>query len=216
MARIVIIGCGRLGSALAASLSNAGHTLAVIDRDPAALRRLGTGFRGLQVAGHALDRAVLLQADVEHADACAVLTGDDAANTVISMVVRRRFRVPQVVTRCVEPQRTTLLRRHGIAVVTPATWAAVEVERLLVAREIHSLASLGSGEVEILALAVPPRLVGRHPLDLVQPGEWTVVALERLGRAVLPSERTLLEAGDVLVVAVQAPSRARLVAMFEP
>lgn len=216
MARIVIIGCGRLGSALATSLSNAGHTITVIDRDPAALRRLGTGFRGLHVAGHALDRPVLQHADLEHADACAVLTGDDAVNTVISMVVRRRFRVPQVVTRCMETQRATVLRRHGIAVVTPATWAAVEVERLLVAREVPSLASLGSGEVELLALAIPPRLVGRRPLDLAQPGEWTVVALERLGRAMLPTERTLLEAGDILVVAVHTPSRARLVAMFEP
>jgi trk system potassium uptake protein TrkA len=216
MARVVIIGCGRLGSALATSLSNTGHAVTVIDRDPAALRRLGAAFRGRYVAGHALDRPVLQQADLEHADACAVLTGNDAANAVISMVVRRRFRVPQVVTRCVEPQRATLLRRHGIAVVTPATWAAVEVERLLVAREVSSLVSLGSGEVELLALAVPPRLSGRRALELAQPGEWTIVALERLGRAMIPTERTLLEAGDILIVAVQAPSRARLVVMLEP
>lgn len=190
--------------------------ITVIDRDPAALRRLGPGFRGRHVAGHALDRAVLQQADLEDVDACAVLTGTDAANAVISMVARRRFRVPQVVTRCMEPQRATLLQRHGIAVVTPATWTAAEVERLLVAREVPSLASLGSGEVELLALAVPPRLIGRCPLDLTQPGEWTIVALERLGRAMLPTERTLLEAGDTLVVAVNTQSRARLVAMFEP
>jgi trk system potassium uptake protein TrkA len=212
----VIIGCGRLGSALATSLSNTGHAVTVIDRDPAALRRLGTGFGGQYVAGHALDRAVLQQADLEHADACGVLTGNDAANAVISMVVRRRFRVPQVVTRCVEPQRATLLRRHGIAVVTPATWAAVEVERLLVARELSSLVSLGSGEVELLAMAVPPRLSGRRALELAQPGEWTIVALERLGRAIIPTERTLLEVGDILIVAVHAPSRARFVAMLEP
>ena len=68
---IVIMGCGRVGSTLSHILEDRDNTVSVIDRDPEAFRRLGSAFKGDRVTGVGFDRAVLIQAGIERADAFA-------------------------------------------------------------------------------------------------------------------------------------------------
>ena len=71
---IVIMGCGRVGSTLAHELERRDHSVAIIDKDPAAFRRLGEHFRGRQITGLGFDRETLIAADIEHADAFAAVS----------------------------------------------------------------------------------------------------------------------------------------------
>ena len=73
----VIVGAGRLGLALATSLSDEGHDVVVVDRDPKSLGRLGSGFNGRTVLGTGIDKDVLLKAGIEQADFACAVTSDD-------------------------------------------------------------------------------------------------------------------------------------------
>ena len=100
---IVIMGCGRVGSTIAHTLEARGHSVAVIDQDADAFRRLGTEFTGITVTGIGFDRDVLTAAGIEHADAFAAVSSGDNSNIISARLARETFGVPRVVARIYDP-----------------------------------------------------------------------------------------------------------------
>ena len=96
---LVIMGCGRVGSSLALSLEAQGHSVAVVDSDESAFRRLGMGFSGRQVTGLGFDRDTLREAGIEEAQAFAAVSSGDNSNIVAARVARETFGVDNVVAR---------------------------------------------------------------------------------------------------------------------
>jgi trk system potassium uptake protein len=94
---IVIMGCGRVGSTIAHILEDQGHSVAVIDQDPDAFRKLRPGFKGTKITGIGFDRDVLIEAGVERADAFAAVSSGDNSNVIAARVVRESFGVERVV-----------------------------------------------------------------------------------------------------------------------
>lgn len=208
--KIIVIGCGRWGSGLAGALEQRGHAVTVVDRDALALDRLGPSFRGRTVLGAGTDREVLVQAGIERADGLAALTASDETNVVAARVANRFFRVPRVVARLYDPAKAEIYRRLGLPTVSPAPWGIHRMAEVLVYSELQPLASLGSGEVELIELEVPALLAGRTAAELAIAGEASVVALTRRGRTFLPTLGTPLEDGDLVHLAVLAASADRL------
>src|SRR4029078_10836989 len=99
------MGCGRLGSTLAHNLQSRGHSVAVIDQNPDAFRRLGVDFGGLTVTGIGFDRSVLLEARIERADAFAAVSSGDNSNIISARLARETFSVPRVVARIYDQKR---------------------------------------------------------------------------------------------------------------
>ena len=95
--RVVVMGCGRVGAALAEALSRIGHEVAVIDRDATAFQRLSPDFPGERVLGMGFDRDVLLKAGVEEAGAFAAVSSGDNSNIIAARVAREMFGVQRVV-----------------------------------------------------------------------------------------------------------------------
>src|SRR5690606_15259544 len=96
---VVIMGCGRVGSTLAHSLEARDHTVAVVDQNPEAFRRLQPGFGGFTVAGVGFDREVLREAGIERAGAFAAVSSGDNSNIIAARVARETFGVHNVVAR---------------------------------------------------------------------------------------------------------------------
>ena len=88
---VVVVGCGRVGSALARSLTEGGHTVAVIDKRPEAFGRLPSDFTGQTIAGIGFDRDRLQEAGIEQAAALAAVTNGDNSNILIARVARETF-----------------------------------------------------------------------------------------------------------------------------
>lgn len=118
-----MIGCGRVGSGLARSLAEAGWDVAVVDRSQEAGERLGRDWRGEFVAGHALDTEILERAGVGDADAFFAATSGDNTNIVVAQVAKRRYEVPQVAARILDPARAEFYGDHGFEVVSPTQTA---------------------------------------------------------------------------------------------
>ncbi|HEX5695820.1 MAG TPA: TrkA family potassium uptake protein [Acidimicrobiia bacterium] len=208
--RIVVVGCGRVGSGVAGSLDGAGHSVTVLDRDPAAFSRLGRQFGGKTVLGVGFDLEVLEKAEVSRADAIAVVTGSDEANAVIARLASTRFRVPRVVARMYDPRQADLYRRLGVMTISPVSWGISRVVELVTLADLAITTSLGAGQVDVMEGVVSVRLGGSQVGELEIPGEAKVIAVTRGGRTRIMEELSVLETGDVVHMVVAAGAAGRV------
>jgi trk system potassium uptake protein len=121
--RVIIVGCGRVGSAVALELRDAGWDVTVIDEREDALTRLGDDWAGGFFVGQGIDLQLLRDAGIEEADAVAVLTDGDNTNIVIGQAARKMFDVPSVVIRVLDPARAEFYSSRGLNVVCPTSSA---------------------------------------------------------------------------------------------
>jgi len=121
--RAVVIGCGRVGSAVALQLAEDGWDVTAVDENEEALGRLGRAWKGGFVVGHAMESEVLLQAGIENADAAVVATSGDNTNIVIGQVLQKRYGVNCVVVRVLDPRRAEFFGKLGLRVISPTQTA---------------------------------------------------------------------------------------------
>ena len=119
--KAVVIGCGRVGSAVAKSLDRHGWEVVVIDEKEDALSRLGEDWRGGFLVGHGMDMALLREAGVDGADAAVVATNGDNTNIVIGQVLEKQFDIGCVVVRVLDPARAELYSTLGLRIVCPTS-----------------------------------------------------------------------------------------------
>lgn len=129
--RLVILGCGRVGSTLAATMSAGGHEVTIIDRNSEAFDRLGPDFAGRTVIGVGIDEDTLRQAGIEQADAFVAVTNGDNTNIMAVQIVREMFHVPRVLCRIYDPIRAEVYRELGIDTICVTTMAVGVLHDLL-------------------------------------------------------------------------------------
>lgn len=212
--RVVIVGCGRVGSLLATMLSADGHVVAIIDRNPAAFQRLGKGYKGAIIEGNAFEQDVLKRAGIEQADAFASVTAGDNTNYVLAAMARNRFKVPRVVTRIYDPFRADIYRRLGVPTISSTTWGAYRIRELLTYVGLTSVLTLANGEVEVIEAEISPLLAGTQVRSLTIPSETQVIAIMRGAQGFIPSAETTLAKGDRVFIVVLASAMSRLESML--
>ena len=121
--KVIVVGCGRVGSAIAKQLDREGWDVVAIDEKEEALSRLGESWTGGFVVGHGMDVGVLRQAGIEDADAAVVATNGDNTNLVVSQVLQKRFGIDCVVVRVLDPARAEFYASRGLRTVCPTSTA---------------------------------------------------------------------------------------------
>ena len=124
--KAVVIGCGRVGSAVSKGLAAEGWEVTAVDESEDALMRLGPHWTGGFVLGHGMDMSVLEQAGVDDADAAVVSTDGDNTNLVIGQVLQKRYGIRTVVVRVLDPARAKFYAERGLNTVCP-TQTAISV-----------------------------------------------------------------------------------------
>ena len=157
---VVVMGCGRVGSSLSASLERLGHEVAVIDKEAQAFRRLGPDFRGRQVVGQGFHREVLVEAGAERADAFAAVSSGDNSNIISARVARETFGIERVVARIYDAKRAAVYERLGIPTVATVPWSTDRLMRMLLPDGVASAWREPSGTVAILPLPLHEDWVG--------------------------------------------------------
>ena len=120
--KVVIVGCGRVGSGVAMQLAEQGWDVTCVDEDEGALTRLGE-WRGGFVVGHGMDVKVLERAGIADADAAVIATDGDNTNVVIGQVVQKRYAPATVVVRVLDPRRAAFYAERGLQTVCPTQTA---------------------------------------------------------------------------------------------
>ena len=123
--KAIVIGCGRVGSAVALQLHGSGWDVTAVDENEDALARLGEHWTGGFLVGHGMDLQLLREAGIEDADAVFVTTDGDNSNIVIAQAAQKHFEVPTVVVRVLDPARAQFYAARGLRIVCP-TSAAIE------------------------------------------------------------------------------------------
>ncbi|GAB3109531.1 TrkA family potassium uptake protein [Streptomyces calidiresistens] len=197
---IVIMGCGRVGAELARELEGRGHSIAVIDRDPTAFRRLGSRFGGRRVTGLGFDRQTLEKAGLAEAGAFAAVSSGDNSNIIAARVAREVFGVENVTARIYDPRRAEVYERLGIPTVATVRWTADQMLRRLLPSGAEPLWQDPSGAVQLSEVHISPGWLG-HKVAFFQERTGVRVAfLTRMGEAMLPTSRTVLQEGDLVHV----------------
>src|SRR5215213_10426864 len=199
---VVVMGCGRVGSAIARRLEQIGHSVAVIDQDPEAFRRLGPEFTGRQVKGLGFDRQTLLDAGIDTAGAFAAVSSGDNSNIISARVARETFGVQHVVARIYDSKRAEVYERMGIPSVATVPWTVNRLLRELLSVKVNELWREPTGQVLMLRITVTEGLVSRKLSALEAASGARAAWLVRFGEAQLPTSGTVLQDGDQLTVAV--------------
>jgi trk system potassium uptake protein len=121
--KALVIGCGRVGSAVALELDRLGWDVTAIDEKEDALHRLGEHWSGGFVVGHGMDIDVLKAAGIEDADAVVVATDGDNTNLVIGQLAQKRFEIEMTVVRVLDPARAAVYKELGLWTVSPTSTA---------------------------------------------------------------------------------------------
>ncbi len=130
--KIIIMGCGRVGSRLANVLDSEGHEVVVVDRNQQSFRRLKEDFGGRTVLGTGIDEDVLLRAGIEGADVFVATTEGDNRNLMSAQIAQKLFNVPMVIARTYDPGRSEIYEKLGLKTYCPT---------LVGARLLHEMIS---------------------------------------------------------------------------
>jgi trk/ktr system potassium uptake protein len=199
---VVIMGCGRLGSTLAHNLDGRGHSVAIIDQDADAFRRLNSEFGGITVTGIGFDRDVLRAAGIERADAFAAVSSGDNSNIISARLARETYGVSRVVARIYDSRRALVYERLGIPTVATIRWAADRMVRHLVPEGTVEVFRDPTSSVSIVEAPLNRDWVGRTIKALEDATGTRVAYLMRFGVGTLATPSTVLQDGDQVFMLV--------------
>jgi trk system potassium uptake protein TrkA len=200
---VIVVGCGRVGSELAARLQREGHSVAVMDKNATAFRRLPDPWEGQKIVGFGFDRDDLEQAGIDRADAVAAVTSGDNTNILTARIARETFEIPNVVARIYDPRRAAIYQRLGIATVATVSWTVDQVARRLMPGDIGSVWTDPTGGVNLVEYPLPVSLCGRPMSELVDPDRFRPVMVTRGGLAKLAGAGLVGQEGDTIHFAVR-------------
>jgi len=200
--RVIIAGCGRVGSQLSVLLCRAGHDVTVIDKRSAAFDRLPPGFAAKTFVGLAFDRELLEEAGIKEADALIAVTSGDNSNIVAARVAREQYHVPKVIARIYDPRRAEIYERLNIPTVATTTWGVKQIMLMLFHEREEIRESLAGGDLFRLRVEVPEHLVGKEVGNMNVDGKVLVAGVDRGGHGFIPTAESTFQEGDYAVLAV--------------
>jgi trk system potassium uptake protein len=211
---VVIMGCGRVGSALAHTLDQAGHHVAVIDQSASSFAKLSPDFRGDTVTGIGFDRDTLVRAGIERAHAFAAVSSGDNSNILAARVARETFDVENVVARIYDPRRAEVYQRLGIPTVASVAWQTDQILRRILPESVDDEWRDGSGKVALTQFRYAESWIGHRVSRLERESGARVAFLTRFGEGVIPDAETVIQADDVVHVLIDPTRRADPAAVF--
>ena len=200
---VVVVGCGRVGSGLALTLQSNGHSVAVLDKNPRAFRRLPDSFLGQRLVGSGFDRDDLESAGAVSADALAAVTSGDNTNILTVRIARENYGIPRVVARIYDPRRAEIYQRLGIPTVATVTWTIDQVHRSLVPDTTSVEWVDSTTKLVLVERRLPEGWAGRTLSDIEEPGRLKLVGVVRAGNPRLDVRELVGQEGDVLHVAAE-------------
>ena len=213
---VVIMGCGRVGSQLTVELSQAGHDVAIIDKQPSAFEKLPPGFEAKTIVGLGFDRDALEEAGIKEADAFVAVSSGDNSNIVSARVALEHYHVPRVIARIYDPRRAEIYERLNIPTVATTKWGVQQIQLMLFHDRQEIRETLGGGDLLRMRVPVPEHLVGKPVNGINVEGQILVVGVSRGGTGFIPRSDSTMQAGDYLIVILAKDGVDVLDAQLEP
>lgn len=212
--KVIIIGCGRMGSGLAHALTKRGDKVVVVDTDASALDSLDPNLKIQKVQGVGFDKTILTLAGVHMADAVVACTTSDESNALIGRICQNYYKVPRVIARLYDPLKAEIYRSFGLQTISTTSWGVSRAVELLSYEKLDSVLSLGNADAEMIRIEAPDLAVGKSVHELTLVGEISLTAINRNSKILLPLSGTVVEKGDILFFMAYATSLSKLKSML--
>ncbi len=196
--KVIVVGCGQVGSALAYQLYRKGHQVTVIEQDASAFDHLPSDFQGRTIEGDVLDRNVLHRARIQEADALAAVTHSDSLNALVTHIARTEYGVPKVIAGNADPRQRELQEAFGNSVIGSASWGAQRFMEMIAGSPLRAIVFDGSAEFSMYQLQVPEGWRGRLLREVLPEDRVKTIALVRAGSPLPVEADRPLAAGDLI------------------
>ncbi|MDQ1684250.1 MAG: trk/ktr system potassium uptake protein [Frankiaceae bacterium] len=205
--KVAIAGAGNVGRSIARELTENGHDVLLIEREPKALKTATVPLAQWLLAD-ACELTSLEEARIQECQVVVAATGDDKVNLVVSLLAKTEYGVPRVVARINHPKNEWLFSEAwgvDVAVSTPRLMSAL-VEEAVTVGDLVRLLSFRRGEANLVEVTLPPDtpLAGQRVGSVTWPQDVALVAILRDDRVIVPAPDDPLEGSDELMF-VSAP-----------
>ena len=210
---VLVVGGGKVGYYLTKELIEAGHEVALMEKDPSRARSIADEIGSIVIGHDGCEGKYLAEAGANRADIVAAVTGDDEDNLVICQMAKHHFDVPRTIARVNNPKNEALFKHLGVdELISPTRMILGSIEQDIPVHELLHLAALGEGELELIEahLQAGSPAIGKAPRDLSMPDGCSLFAVIRDGVATPLRPDTILAEGDKVIAIGKAECGPRL------
>ena len=209
--KVLIVGCGKLGSALALELYRRGHTISIIDLDPVKFYDLGADFNGTQIVGNGMDKEILEEGEIEYTDILVAATGSDEINSVIAKIAKDVYYVKHVIARIYNPRKAKIFEALGIRTISSTGFAVDRAIELVSFNAFDSLVILGrDASTEIVRIVATHSVEGMLVNDVNDGNDIKIVAIVRDDTSFIPQLEDEIKTGDILYIVTRSKAKNTL------
>ena len=208
---VIIMGLGRVGISLANLLIDDGYDLTLIDDNESLCTEAAEELDALVIHGNGTNSKLLEETNIEDADFFIAATGNDEAN-LLSCILVRKYDVPNIIARVSNPDHEEAFKAVGIDnVISPEITAAEFLEKLVTRPNVADLVSIGEGDAEIYDMTITnDKVIGKR-IDQVSPTkDFIIIATYQSGRLVIPQEDSIIARGEKVSVLVKRGSFSKV------
>ena len=201
---IIIMGGGRVGRALANLLIENGQDITLIESDETLCAKVSAELDALVICGNGTNSKLLEEANIEDADYFIATTGNDEAN-LLSCILVRKYDVPNIIARVSNPDHEEAFKEVGIDhVISPETAAAAQLQKLVTRPNAAEIMTLGEGDAEILDMTITnDRIVGKRFKEITPTKEYIIISTYKNGKLEIPQPDTTIARGEKVTVLVK-------------
>ena len=215
--KIIIIGCGKVGTALAEELAQDEHEITLIDTSPSRLQEIAEDVDALQIVGNGSSINTLMEADVKHADLVIAVTNSDELNLLCCLIAKKHSKCHTVarVRNPIYNKEVELIKQSlGISmIINPDMASAMEIARLLRFPSAIKIDTFAKGKIELLKFRILPEfhLANVAIMDLPKKvkGDVLVAGVERGEQAFIPNGNFVLQNSDIVSI-IATPRNAAI------
>lgn len=202
---------GRVGLSLAKLLIDDGYDITLIDDNEALCADAAAELDALVICGNGTNSKLLEEANIEDADFFIATTGNDEAN-LLSCILVRKYDVPNIIARVSNPDHEEAFKAVGIDnVISPEITAAGFLEKLVTRPNVADLISLGEGNAEILDMTITnDKVVGKRIEEISPTKDFIIIATYPNGKLVIPQQDNILARGEKVSVLVKRGSFSKV------
>jgi trk system potassium uptake protein TrkA len=200
----IIMGGGRVGLALANILIESGADITLIENDESLCNDVASELDALVIHGNGTNSKLLEETNIEDADYFIATTGNDEAN-LLSCILVRKFDVPNIIARVSNPDHEEAFKEVGIdKVISPEISAARELAQYVMNPNVSTLTTLGEGDAEIKEMTITnDKVVGKRFKDISPTKDFIIIATYQNGKFVIPQPDDVISRGEKISVVVK-------------
>ncbi|MBE6500557.1 MAG: TrkA family potassium uptake protein [Methanobrevibacter thaueri] len=200
----IIMGGGRVGLALADLLIDSGADITLIENDESLCNEIASELDALVIHGNGTNSKMLEEINIEDADYFIATTGNDEAN-LLSCILVRKYDVQHIIARVSNPDHEEAFKEVGIdKVISPEISAARELAQYVMNPNVSTLTTLGEGDAEIKEMTITnDKVVGKRFKDISPTKDYIIIASYQNGKFVIPQPDDVISRGEKISVVVK-------------